>query len=211
MGIWVRAHDVTIDLNGFTLRGNHVGTHGIVSDMNSLTVKNGTISIFKGNGVHGAGPFWVIDNMRIVFNAGNGIFAIGRSGSPPPARQWIISNSEIAENGMAGIDVGLSTTSIGPMLIRNNLVNGNKEYGIAARHGHVEGNIVSGNGSTGIFLGDMGMVLGNTITDNFRFGISTGSGAYGNNTLLQNNLGGSGLQINGGTALHPNVCNGAAC
>jgi hypothetical protein len=205
-GIIVTAHDVTIDFNGFRLFGNNIGNIGILSAANSLTIKNGMISLFKSNAIHGSGPFWTIDNMRIVFNAGNGIYATGS------ARQWVVSNSMIVENGSLGIQMFAADPGI---LIRNNLVNGNGLQGIEVRHAHIEGSMISGNGgslSSGILI-HKGMVLGSTITDNGGYGISAASASvgFGNNTLSGNNVRGSGGQVADASDVHPNLCNGAAC
>jgi hypothetical protein len=97
----------------------------------------------------------------------------------------------------------------GPLLIQNNMVNGNggeQDDGIHAKNAHIEGNIIADNFQTGVDL-ESGLVLGNTITGNGGLGLFAGSSVgYGNNTFSAN-----ANTVVGGFELHPNVCNGAAC
>ena len=202
-GIKVTAYDVTIDFAGFTLHGNNAAKTGIWGDKHSLTVKNGTISSFTEHGMHGTGSFWMIDTMRIVGNQQNGIYATGGS--------WTIANSQIVGNGQYGI----LASSAGPILIRNNIVSGNGHTGISAAKAHIESNMIADNGYPDGFYGIAlfnGTVLGNTIVSNRSNGFyGTGGGVvgFGNNTLVENN--GGGLEKEGGSALHPNICEGLAC
>ena len=200
-GIVVNNDDVTIDFAGFRLWSGGGAINGIVGFFNSLTIKNGTIANFAGRGIHGTGHFWSIDNMRIAEVGREGIFATGDS--------WTIANSQIVGCG-GGIYVQGTN-----FLVRNNLINGNGQRGISLEQtGHVEGNIVAQNGGNayiGVYIGDSGMVLGNTIVNNGHTGLYAGSSfvGYGNNTLSGN--AGANPEVSGGFQLHPNTCNGAAC
>ena len=204
-GFYVSSHDVTIDFNGFRLHGGNTGRTGILGSTNSVTIRNGMISLFRANGIQGSGPFWIVDNMRIVFNGEDGIVGSGAS-----ARQWMITNSQIVENGRNEIVI---TGSTNLAFVQGNVVNGNGENGILVEHGHVEGNMVSNNGHSNFGSGISvyeGTVLGNTITDNNRFGIGGRENVgYGNNTLSGNNNGGA--QVVDARPLEPNLCDGAPC
>ena len=58
-GIEIKAHDVTIDFNGFRLHGGGKASRGIVGSLNNAKIRNGVIEQFKGDGING-GNFWVI-------------------------------------------------------------------------------------------------------------------------------------------------------
>lgn len=204
-GIVVNADDVTINFNGFRLGGSNLGNVAIIGARESLTIEDGMIALFKNDAIRGSGPFWRLENMRIVFNAGNGVVGNGNT------RHWIIANSEIVENGKDGINLVGNNSAFGPSLIQNNLVNGNKGSGIAATYAHVEGNMIAGNGwgggDGGVYL-LKGMALANTISDNFGTGLSAAVAVgYANNTLSGNTNG----QVLGGNQVHPNLCNGTPC
>ena len=71
-GIEVTQHDVTIDLNGFTLGGlaNRQALRGVnAAGVGGLTVMNGTIATYAQAGVFNDGLFAVMDNLRVINNA----------------------------------------------------------------------------------------------------------------------------------------------
>jgi hypothetical protein len=56
IGILVASNDVTIDMNGFRLRGvGGPGTGIYAADFNNVTVRNGTVTGFAADGIHGTG------------------------------------------------------------------------------------------------------------------------------------------------------------
>lgn len=160
-------HDVSIDLNGFTISGGSAGGgpnnahYGILDKGDRLTVKNGTIGAFKRAGIFAANrPYLIVENMRIIDGAGWGINAL----SGAIAR---IQNNTISSNATGGIVCGKSC--------------------------HIEGNVVSLNG-VGIRAG-FATALGNTITFNSSYALQAGGTSdqvigFGNNTILNNNGGG---------------------
>ena len=175
-GIVIQAPDVTVDLNGFTLHGRGKGNIGIKGGRRSATIRNGTVTGFKSNGVEGAGDFWIVEEMRIVANGGTGI-ALGLGSF---AR---ILASTVSRNAF-GIVCGIAC--------------------------HIEGNAVSENVQTGIFI-STGMVRGNSVIGNGGVGIQTliGPGfvtGYGHNTLISN----TGGNVNGDLGvIDPNACSPA--
>jgi hypothetical protein len=73
----------------------------------------------------------------------------------------------------------------------------------------IERNVVAANTAHGIDTLGAGVVLGNVIASNGRYGLRSPGGpypktGYGNNILFGNNNGGA--QISGAVQLHPNVC-----
>ncbi|MPZ55047.1 MAG: hypothetical protein GEU91_00865 [Rhizobiales bacterium] len=186
-GIEVAQHDVTIDLNGFTISGAPSTTvvagvlalpvgGGVMAQR--LRVRNGTISGFAaGDDGYGiaAGWFAVIENMRIIGNS------IGVS-----AAYSRVSDSTIAGNHFAGVGC------FGCLL---------------------EQNLISLNFGYGAIVGEGDSVLGNLIVSNLYEGLfCSGTCGYGNNLLFENN--GGGPQVAGSgffppPPLHPNVCDPA--
>jgi hypothetical protein len=181
-GIVAAIHDVSIDLNGFTISGGSAGggpnnaRYGIFDQGDRLTVKNGTIGAFKKAGIFAANrPYLIVENMRIIDGAGWGINAV----SGAVAR---IQNNTVSTNTTGGIVCGRSC--------------------------HIEGNVVSlnGVGIRAIFA----TVLGNTITFNSGYAVQAGATSdqaigFGNNTILSNNGGGSPT-YGSVEELHPNFC-----
>ncbi|MPZ55045.1 MAG: phytase [Rhizobiales bacterium] len=134
-GIEVAQHDVTIDLNGFTISSNPPGeapTAVDAQDVSGLRVTNGTITGFFYAIV--TGELGVIEDMRIV-SSGHGVAL--EKGSR-------IRNSTIANGSAAGI------TSCKQCLIEQNVVTGNGLSGISVAGGSVLGNVIAGNGDYGL-------------------------------------------------------------
>jgi hypothetical protein len=135
-GIEVTAHDVTIDLNGFTMRSNPPGQAGDAIDAGDFTrlrVVNGTVTGFGGAAVRG-GASAVVENLRAASN-GTGI-AVGQ--------QSRIGNSTIA-GGIGGV-------SCGQCLVEQSVIAGNTGNGVTLSGGQsvVLGNVIVGNGSFGM-------------------------------------------------------------
>jgi len=138
MGIEVTANDVTIDLNGFTIRGTaNSSYYGIVAniDTSRLRVANGTITGFSITGVE-ASSFSVIENMRLVSNN------YGMRGK----ENTRIRNSTIANNGMRGIECFPGCS------VEGSIIAGTANTGIyfPAGGGTVLGNVIVGNGGYGL-------------------------------------------------------------
>jgi Right handed beta helix region len=179
-GIEVTANDVTIDLNGFTIRSNPPGqaASGVfaLAGEGGLRVINGTITGFSGSGIVKSPGRAVIEDMRILSNGRNLELSADSH----------VRNSTIAN----GTDVSAAVRCFARCLIENNIVTGNAGAGVAleAGGGVVLANVIVGNGFAGILSSDN----------------RTG---YGNNILLGN---GSGGQVSGLVyQLHPNVCDPA--
>ena len=200
IGIQVTSANVTIDLNGFTMQGSGVATYGIQGSLNratnSATIKNGTITGFKFDGIIAGGRFWSIENMRVAGNGGYGI-RVGDNAH--------IRSSTSSENGSDG------ALCENLCLVERSATTSNGGSGIVCGLScHAEGNLASYNDHYGIYLYD-GLILGNTISRNDSFGISGGSFAavYGDNALTGNNQGNA--QAQGVSSLHANFCYPGPC
>jgi hypothetical protein len=180
-GIEVTQHDVTIDLNGFTISGaTSTGVRALPAaggaTAQRLRVRNGTITGFSLRAIHAVGERNVIENMRLVSN-GSGVLT--GHGSR-------VRNSTIASNGGFGIFCGDNC------LIEQNVISGNGT-GVVFE--------------PSLFGRGLGLVLGNASVSNRLRGLESGGQhiGYGNNILFGNNAGGS--QVLGPVdPLHPNVC-----
>jgi hypothetical protein len=212
----VNSDDVTIDLNGFTLRGPSLRGVLVRSDFARTEVRNGVV---RDNIV----GISVNDESRVervrAFNNTEGGIATGF--------ESIVARCVVAENGFAGI--------LGRGVIHHNLVSGNTNEGIRGR-GTITENVVLSNGGTGINAGPGSMVsrnvavengqtqtsagivadTGSAVVDNVATG-NTGVGldlvsaigpdaGYARNVVAQNTSNSANPQVNGGIEMGPNVC-----
>jgi hypothetical protein len=136
-GIDVRANDVTIDLNGFTISGNPPGAYyGVYAlSVSRIRVVNGTLT-----GVGDAiaiGASGIIENMRLISNTH------GVTGE----RDTVIRNSTIASNSAFGI------YCFG-CVVEGNVIAGNGSgVDILDEPGLVRGNVIAGNNGFGSSYG----------------------------------------------------------
>ena len=96
-GILVAAQHVSLDLNGFQIEGGGKAEFGVRGKAPGATIRNGTVSGFKQDGINGEGEFWMIKDVRVLDNGGSGIAC---------ADICLIERSMVASNGGAGIDIG---------------------------------------------------------------------------------------------------------
>ena len=211
-GIHILAPDVTVDLNGFTLHGNDVANNGVVAGQPNATIRNGTITGFRFDGVNASADFLIVDAMRIVLNGQDGVFC---------ADGGQIRNSTVSSNGRQGISC---TTA----RVQDNVVQSNAGVGIATSRGSVRGNFVDLNGSGGIVIvtglaesntvtantgvgiyGSNFSALGNAVVGNTSWGVQSGVFyGFGNNFLVNNN--GAALENSANARpLNPNGCDPA--
>ena len=183
IGVEVTANDVTVDLNGFTIRSaspgqSGDGVFGSPDSANRLRVMNGTITGFGSFGVSNrlasAAEGAIIENMRIVGNS-TGIFI----GPHAQIRDSTIANSQ-------GGNIGC----VDSCLIEGNVIVGSQNgAGITMTGGTVVGNVLVANKFWGL------------VSDVTPTGFS-------NNVLVGNNSGGA--QVAGpAVQQHPNVCDPA--
>ena len=189
-GILILAGPVTLDLNGFTIKGAGPGScilpdencgWGIRSDNFPTVIMNGTVRDFWGHGIVMTGSLGRIERVQVV------------------------------ANGLVGIETGRGT------IISGCSINNNAYGGIfAGDRGIITGNVVAENGQVGIHIwlpqSDGATVTDNTITANRGYGIEgdhNGWGGYARNVLNRNNN--SGAQVRGGVQMGGNVCGGVLC
>jgi hypothetical protein len=152
IGIQVTGSDVTIDLNGFRMHGSTTAWHGITGGVDNVTIRNGTITGFKFDGINGSGDKWVVEDMRVVDNGRYGIYPLGYS-----AR---VVNNTASENGLIGIRCHHHC------LVEGNVVTENGSTGVAISSGMVLGNTIASNVGLGISAGAVTGIGNNTISSN---------------------------------------------
>lgn len=177
---------VSIDLNGFAIRGPHsggtrpcqattpgkgIGT-GFVNS-NAVEIRNGTIERMGCDGILLIGFGNLVQNVRVRNNGGTGIQITG-----------VISNNVLSSNGAEGI------TSFDAVVTGNSIFDNAKE-GIVIFVGVVSNNSVSNNDREGLFVPGSGGNPGTRV-------------AYSNNVFSSNN--GGAAQVFGGIQTGPNLC-----
>jgi parallel beta-helix repeat protein len=171
-GITVFADNVTIDLNGFTLRGFAGSTNGGIDAQagDGLVVRNGAIQGWGYVGVSAAGNTAVIEDLVLTDGTGFGIIVSGGS---------VVRNVDIS-GGQFGITVFGKDN-----LVADNVVTGATVRGIELSAGggpgsgtrnRIENNTVNGNG-TGIEA----FAAPNVIVENSASGNTTNYSIVGGN------------------------------
>jgi hypothetical protein len=188
-GITIWANNVTLDLKGFSLTGDRTaGRHGVFIEGNrkNITIRNGTITNWGGNGVEAmAGTNCRTEDIRVIDNAGSGIHL---SGNGSVVRNCVASdNGSWASTTISGISVGDGSVVTGNTANSNGTrASGDWVFGISVGEGGtVTGNAAYGNGylatvtrAYGIFL------LGYSLADqNTAYNNGTGADAAQNMTL----------------------------
>lgn len=229
--ILVQSDDVSIDLNGFAVRGvttcSFVGGGVTCSPTGSgrgvdggardrLTVRHGVIRGMGGDGLF-LGESARVEGLAVEENGGVGVLLQSGRASAVTARL----------NGLSGI-AGLG---ISPINVENSAAVRNGTFGFqlmgTLSASSAVGNVLDGvrctaactvtgsqieaNGRHGIEVLNFGTVRGNTVTLNADFGLAATSGAtvgYAENTFFGNNGGGGNPQVDGANAIQigTNLC-----
>ncbi|HTG44412.1 MAG TPA: hypothetical protein VK633_07750, partial [Verrucomicrobiae bacterium] len=165
-GISVDASNVTLDLNGFTLRGAALSEAAIsiVPGKADVTIYNGAITA-AGAGVEGSAAVRVrVEGVRVSNCTGSGI-SLGAEGS--------VNHCDAHENGTTGIRVGLSGT------ILNSRAHANGANGIETdQKSTVRESAAARNAFAGISAADYSKVMNSIATDNNANGINAGAGVH---------------------------------
>lgn len=185
--IEIKADNVTLDLNGFSILGPNtctpnptrctfsgggvgvlaVAPAGVLSPAN-VRVLNGTVRGMGSHGIRMLGDGTVVERVLAVSNGGPGI-VVG---------QGSVIDSIAQFNG--------SGTAIVGLIVRGCISN-NNIFGIAIRPGGVAtGNVTNSNGGGGLSV-TKGTAMGNTALDNGEYGIDgVCPGVLANNTAMGN-------------------------
>lgn len=198
--ISVGASDVTIDLNGFSLVGPTVCTgspvtacaplgsgRGVHSPPTGLTVRNGSIRGFGGNGLLATNA--LVEGVQLFSNGGVAL--------------WFMEGGTVVDStSMANGNDGFYGNRA---VVQRFRAMHNKGRGIATDCGVVRDSEAFHNADAGI-VADHGVALRNLSRDNGGCAILAFAGGYGENVAY-----GSSSLFCSGTALGANLCNGALC
>jgi hypothetical protein len=178
-GIQITANNVTLDLNGFTVRGNMEvgsldGIH-IQAGVFGVTLRNGFIRDFGGSGVGGTGTKSVIVDGLVVMNNGlvdgSGI-AVGDDS--------IAMNCIARNNGSIGILVGFNS------LLKDCVAIDNGSDGLFCASGVIMGSTSTSNDADGMQT-NRGVIVNSMASGNVGHGINTGTGTMVSNSSATNN------------------------
>jgi hypothetical protein len=227
-GLVVSAHGVSIDLNGFEIRGpvtcsgsppvctpssgSGSGIETTTNGIRGVSVRNGVITGMGNYGVFLGDQAKVtalrVRNNRtfgISVNSGsavsdNVVSMNGGSGIYTAAGS-IVSGNAVVQNGSYGISAGFSSA------IHENVARFNGIDGINALDGStVAGNTTASNSGDGIEATGGSTVQRTTSRSNTGFGLRLASDAGYRENTISNNSGGT---VTGGVNMGNNSCNGA--
>jgi hypothetical protein len=161
-GIRIEADNVTLDFGGFTMQGADQAATGIISNHDSIEIRDGVVTGFQLFAIdsHSVGRFWTVSGMRIIKNG------LGVSAG---------TYARVVDNNISFNDnYGLSCQFC---LVEGNVVALNHDDGIDVKGGTVLGNMIASNRGYGISAFMLGYVLSgygnNTLVNN------NGSGRLG--------------------------------
>ncbi|MEM1321845.1 MAG: right-handed parallel beta-helix repeat-containing protein [Bacteroidota bacterium] len=195
-GIIINSDNVTLDLNGFAIiAGTPASDNGIFVDgsHSNITIKNGTVSGFGEDGIHGLNADQsTFQHLLLKNNGDEGLTA---------DFNCLITNCTATGNGTEGFDVDDGT------IIRNCTASHNGAEGIQSSEGCIIAYCTSfKNGGDGISVAAGGKVEGCTVYDNTLFGLDIALGVLCINNVVYRN-GWHGIDVfNSGLVLY-NVSN----
>lgn len=184
-GVIVGADGITIDLKGFTLRGNvGGGSHYGINDLeyDGVTIQNGVVRNFD-SGVYAVGSTDSVSlvNLTVSGNTGGGIIIVGDSAS--------VKSTTASANSGVGINIIGATAKI-----QSSNAHANQSHGIwvTGASTKIQKSTASGNGQIGILAdGSAPTLKGNRTEGNgFAAGASDlqGAGIVGSNNAVGKNI-----------------------
>lgn len=147
-GINITAHDVTLDLNGYSLKGVAGSWLAINSGGWGTVVRNGNVTDWGNAGIWLDAPNGHVDRVQARSNGSYGITLAGgglvENSEATNNSDGIVIASGIARNNAAANNAGwgIMTSGAGSSLIEDNMVSGNAAGGIQVwgRGNRLEGN-----------------------------------------------------------------------
>lgn len=177
--ITISASDVTIDLNGYTIRGPGKDVSGSNSGISAapnvhrITVLNGSVCEWPNYGIELYGRSSRLKDLKCANNAWDGI-RVGENSN--------VSGCCVSNNGDDGIEVGTNS-------LVNDCVAKNNGYGIYAPYRSTISNCTSdSNTTTGIIGDNYSTIRDCTANLNGSNGIASSTGSR----IVNNNCGGNG-------------------
>jgi hypothetical protein len=162
IGIRITASGVTLDLNGFTLKGCSGGTSAIFADsqVDDVTVRNGFVTGWSVAGVHLQGRYIRVEDVTVSIN-GDGI---------------VCGSGCVVVNCVAGQNAGSGMKAGSGALITNSASRSNGDAGFVLSSGSsVQQCVASLNNGIGITTGVSSVVARSVVWVGGSHGISVGS------------------------------------
>lgn len=192
-GILIVDSYVTLDLNGFVVRGNSQGgssANGIRSTHVNAKIVNGRVQLFAGQGLDLEDQAWV-ENLAVSDNGTTGIRVFDDS---------VVRNCQVMTNGGRGVWAGENANIIG------NTVHNSGSVGIRVDGGVVTHNTVTSSGNLGVQAELPTLVTANTVVDSTSAGLGLCNGCGYSNNVLANTT-----NVSGGVQMGPNLCGNSLC
>lgn len=158
---------VTLDLNGFTVKGNAIqgpSTQSAILGGNRVTVRNGFVRDASSHGVL-LGESSRVEDLHVVNSGGHGVGVNARS---------IVRAVVATANKASGLTVGFAS------VIEGCSANGNLAHGISLVSGTLRGSTSIGNGLTGGDFGPSVSFASNVFEANVGGDVVGGHGSGGN-------------------------------
>jgi hypothetical protein len=190
-GIRITSDNVTLDLNGFTVRGGTDTLDGIKVEsefLNSVEIRNGTVTDFGGNGILVSSDDDLaevaIKDVRVLNSGGSGIVSNG------PALD--IERVDVLGSFLDGVDTTLVLDEIN---IKDSSFTLNGGDGLNVPEGNFREVVSNDNVGDGIATTRLSTFRNVTTNGNEGHGINGGHVQLSNTTA--NNNGGSGVSVSG--------------
>lgn len=217
-GISVEASDVTIDLRGFTFAGVPGSLDGVhvAASSTRLTVRNGTISGWGGDGVDevdGGAKDGVFESLRVTGNSADGL----RLGENCVVRTCKLGNNSgygVSVDGRASISgcvadnngIGGFYLGAGSVLDCVASSNGSSGFEVFDEPVLIKDCVAFDNSDTGFRIGFGGKVADCISRNNATMGVDAGYFSTVTNCMVKNNS--SGIHAGGSCRIVGNMCEG---
>ena len=229
IGIYIHSSDVTIDLNGFTLRGPGSEAIAVTSGSTNVVIRNGFINGWSSYGVH-AHKSVVIEDVTVT-NSGQSGFSVGadsvlrrcvsrgngNAGFRFTGPRVSAIECRALANSAAGFDIeaggelrdctssfnsgaGVVANSSAAVRISGCMITDNNGGGVAhARETVIERSTISKNASFGVQIAFQSHVRECEISNNSGFGVTSPVSVGGN---IRSTIEGNTISGNAGNSVH---------
>lgn len=192
-GIEIAASDVTIDLMGFTLFSSNplpigsppVSLDGITLDgsRENITIRNGTVRGFGEDGVDVPAGNSRFEDLLVIGNEGNGLFAGARS---------LIARCRVSDNGASGVIANDNLLLVHCIAAGNGAVG----FGLTGGYSHAIGSSAFFNGGTGFAVGFNSHIANcSAIGNDIGFGLGSASMITDSDASLNSSWGIQAIEI----------------
>jgi len=212
-GITVDVNNVTIDLQGFTITGNGVGSGVYMIGRSNVEIRNGTIQNFQ-DGIketYSSGRGHRVIDVRVIKNSATGIYLVGYGHTVKGCTVLKNATSGTSGNTGSGIYGGMRSLVAGNVIHDNGTNINGYFYALIVGDGSVvTGNTVNNNGyhavnkAVGLLTGTCCVVKDNSVFENCLacysdytgMSVATGCTVIGN-CVYSNGTGSAGSSLNG--------------